>query len=275
MARSSSGAGGRHAIEFEEQRAKGIRRLDHVVHGAQLEGGDCNLLVPLDNEDGWDLWPTARNLLENREGIHLRMVVLDQDDVEGIRERGKRAVRFGDRLGNLDRPLRILQVLSGERRIADVEEPQRRLRRVRPCPRPLERASQDMRQVSQERLIVDDVVVCSRLELDERRPDVLRHDEHDWHGQPEAANVVHERGAALVLHLGFHDGRRDIAVVLDPTQGSGQGSGPCQLDVGGDTAKRLGSKLRGVALVGYIEDFHGSDDRDEEMSTSSIGRRSA
>ena len=91
--------------------------------------------------------------------------------------------------------------------------------------------------------------------------------------------MVHERGAALVLHLGFDDGRRDIPVVLDPTQGSGQGAGPCQLDVRSDTAKRLCSELRGVALVGYIEDFHGSDDRDDrnvhlfyrsEVGTSAI-----
>ena len=165
------------------------------------------------------------------------MIVFDEQYVEReITPRGgrgwnrlKRPVRRPLELGDLDRPPGILERASRKRRITDVEEPQRlfagdmsgRLRS-------LQRMGDDAWQVREERLIVDDVVVCSRLQSQQRCPDIIRTDDNHRSGQSKAAHVIDERGAALILELGLDDQCRDIPVVVDPGQGTRHVAGPLE-----------------------------------------------
>ena len=212
------------------------------------------------------------DILEDRKGIHTGMTVLHQRDVEGKRERGKRAARFRHDRRDLDRPLKMFDTPPGKRGIANIQEPQRCFRRDSPRPRPLQRACQHQRQLGQERLVVDDVVVCPGAELGKRSSCALGRDDDDRCGQPEAPKVFHERGAALILRASFEDQRCDIRVVADPAQSRGHRLGPAQLEIRGDIAKCERSVLRGAALVCYIQDFHGAC---RELSRSSIGRTSS
>ena len=77
------------AIESEEQRAEGVRRFHDAVRGTELERRDDQPFVQLDDHDDRDLLRTARNVFEDRERVHIRMVVLDDEDVE--RKRRPRA----------------------------------------------------------------------------------------------------------------------------------------------------------------------------------------
>ena len=87
--RVSIGRAAEIAIESEEQRAKGVRRFHDAVRGAQLERRDDQPFVQLDDHDDRDLLRTARNIFEDRERVHIRMVVLGDEDVE--RKRRPRA----------------------------------------------------------------------------------------------------------------------------------------------------------------------------------------
>ena len=74
------------AIQLEEQRAEGVRRLRDVVRRTELERGDGRLLVPLDDQDDRHVHATRGGILQNRKRIHAGMLVLDEEDVEGKRE---------------------------------------------------------------------------------------------------------------------------------------------------------------------------------------------
>lgn len=153
------------------------------------------------------------------------------------------------------------------RGVPDIEEAQRRFRRVGRRSRPPERAGQDDGQVSQ---VVDDVVVCPRLELGKRRSHVVPRDDHHRCAQPETPHVLDKRGVALMM--GVEDERRDIGVGLDPAQGGRDSSGPRHCDIRCNSAQSVGGQLRRGAFGGDVEDFHGSGDR--ERSISAIGQTS-
>ena len=122
---------GANAIELEEQRSKGIRRLDDVVRGAELQRRDRQLFIPLDHEDGADVGLTVGNVFQDLERIQARMIVLDEDDIEAGRDCRHRPVRCGHCLGDVDRQLKALEALPGKRGIADIQQSERRLGRAR------------------------------------------------------------------------------------------------------------------------------------------------
>src|SRR5688572_7197628 len=99
----------------------------------------------------------------------------------------------------------------------------------------MKRACHDSRQVGEERLAVDDVVVCSRLEGGERPFDVLRRDDNDWRGQSKATGLANEPGAAVIRSVVLDDRCRAIRVVSDPTYGIRGIANPCN----GDRLSRL------------------------------------
>ena len=186
---------------------------------------------------------------------------------------------MGDSLGDLDRPTRILETLSCERGVAQVQEPQRLSRWMRHRLGSLQRAIHNVAQVGKEGFVVCDVVVCPRLERRGRSTHFLWRDDDYWCGQPAAANVMDEGRAALILYLGLYHQCGEIRVLLDPALRGGEASSPRESDVRRDIAKGYRGELRGAAFVRYIEDFHGSDDRDDrnvhlfyrsEVGTSAI-----
>ena len=122
---------GANAIELEEQRSKGIRRLDDVVGGPELQCRDRQLFIPLDHEDGADVGLTVRNVFQDLERIQARMIVLDEDDIEAGRDCRHRPVRRGHCLGDLNRQLKALEALPGKRGIADIQQSERRFGRTR------------------------------------------------------------------------------------------------------------------------------------------------
>ena len=87
--------------------------------------------------------------------------------------------------------------------------------------------------------------------------------------------MVDERGAALILELGLDDQCRDIPVVVDPGQGTGQVAGPLEPDILCKSAKGRGSELRGVAFVRYVENLHVADGENCPLLYRSEGARGA
>jgi hypothetical protein len=80
--------------------------------------------------------------------------------------------------------------------------------------------------------------------------------DENGHRQPEAANLIEERRAALTLHFSLEDQRRNVGVFLHPAQGGRERPGPRHLDVRCDVAERVCRELCCAAFVGDVKDFH-------------------
>jgi hypothetical protein len=212
------------AIQFEEQGAEGIRGLRDVIRGTELERVDGRLFVPLDNENDGRVHSTRGSILQDGEGIHPGMVVLDEQDVEGKLEalgaelrwnRLKAAVWFRESLDDLNRPAGIPEAPARQIGVAEVEQPQR-LRRGVGCRLELPRAADKVRHAGEERLRGRHGVVCPGFDGRQRTPVLVRGHDDDSGVESAGANLPHEREAALILDIGFDDEGCDVGVIVDP-----------------------------------------------------------
>ena len=114
----------------------------------------------------------------------------------------------------------------------------------------------DGRQVGEERLVVDYVLVRPCLERRKRRSPVLRcHDDYRCR-QSETADIAHKGGTVLILDLSFNKKGSEIQVLGYPQPRVGEASCPSDCDILRKTAKRVGGSLRIVSFVRRIENFH-------------------
>ena len=120
------------AIESEKDRSKRRLGLDEVIKSTQLEREHRELFVPLGHDHDRNLELSGCYVFQDLEGLHTRMAMLDQQDLERKRRPWAKVwwkgielpAQSGNGLDDVDRPSRPSEALPRECGIADIEKPQ-------------------------------------------------------------------------------------------------------------------------------------------------------